>query len=106
MKKYIRHGDIPFYETNKIEGKLQKHNGSFVLAEGETTGHYHIITVPKIEDMDVRKTSDDGFVLTLREEGILTHPEHKKLVVPKGTYYVGKEREVDHFNQTIRKVID
>lgn len=105
--KIFRHGDIPLYETKEEGEELIKHNGKFVLAEGETTGHKHVISVSNIEDMEVRKTADGGYILTLKSVGTLTHEEHKTLEIPIGKYYVGKEREVDHFQQSlVRRVID
>src|SRR4051812_26848599 len=105
--KTIRNGDVVFHKTEKIEGEIIKHNGSFVLAEGETTGHKHVITVPSLDDMEVRKTADGGYILTLRTEAKVSHEEHKELTIAPGTYYVGKEREVDHFAGSItRQVID
>lgn len=102
-----RHGDVDISPIEKVEGEKLKHKGSFILAEGETTGHNHVITVLNVEDMDVYKTSDGGYILTLRAEGTLTHPEHKPLSIPKGNHYIGKEREVDHFAGSVtRKVID
>lgn len=107
--KNIRHGDVDIFKitTKEVKGKVLKHKGSFTLAEGETTGHNHVITVPNMEDMEVRKTEDGGYILTLKTEGSLVHPEHKELIVPKGNYYVGKERELDHFAGSVeRKVLD
>ena len=107
--KNIRHGDVDIFTitADEVTGTILTHKGSFTLAEGETTGHNHVISVPNIDDMEVRKTEDGGYILTLKTEGTLVHPEHKELVVPKGNYYVGKEREVDHFAGSVeRKVID
>ena len=106
MKNILRHGDISFHPINKAEGEIIKHNGSFVLAEGETTGHKHVITTENIADMEVRRASDGGYILTLKKAGTISHEEHKTIIVPPGTYQVGKEREMDWFSLTTRKVID
>lgn len=109
---YKRHGDISFYEISKkefdkLKGEKVKHNGSFVLSEGETTGHKHVITATDILDMDIFKIEDGGYVFQLKSEGSVVHEEHKKLKFSPNYYRVGKEREVDHFAGSItRKVID
>lgn len=105
--KFIHQGDIPFAPySGKIEGEKTQHNGSLVLALGEHTGHKHVITVPKIDDMIAYKTIDGGWILTLKAEGTVTHNQHGPLTVAPGTYRVGHEREVDHFSKIVRKVID
>lgn len=108
MKNFRRHGDLNFHPTSKaMEGELVKHKGSFVLQEGETTGHKHVITVPNLEDMEVRQLPDGAILLTLKSEGTLTHEDHKTIKVAPGKYYMGREREVDHFSESIvRQVID
>lgn len=106
-KNFRRHGDLNLHPVTKIEGKVVKHTGSFVLQEGETTGHKHVITTPRLEDMEVRRMDDGSICLTLKAEGTLTHEDHKKIIVMPGTYKIVQEREVDHFSESIvRKVID
>ena len=108
MKKIpIRHGDINMHVVEKIEGEIVKHEGSFVLGLGETTGHRHILTVEKPKDLIIRKDSKGNYYFELLSEGKLTHEEHKTLIVPPGIYRKFQEEEVDHFAQSItRKVID
>ena len=78
MTTFKHQGDIPFHPFNgEIKGTKVKHNGSVVLALGEKTGHKHV-----------------------------THNQHGTLTIAPGTYRVGQEREVDHFAQVTRKVID
>ena len=95
--KYLRHGDINLHKVNKIEGEIIKHNGSFVVAEGETTGHKHRLMVENKKDLVIRKDSKGNFYFELLADGELTHEEHKTLIVPKGIYKEIREREVDHF---------
>ena len=107
-----RHGDITFYKITKAQfDKIKKdkieHKGSFVLSEGETTGHKHVITAPDIMDMDIFKTEDGGYVFQLKGSGSVVHEEHKKLNLTPNYYRVSKERELDHFSQSVeRKVLD
>lgn len=103
--QHYRHGDIPLYPIKKASGELLKHDGSFVLALGEATGHHHKIAVRNPADMEIRQTAV-GYVLILKSEGMLTHEEHGAITVRPGTYRVGREREKDWFSLTTRRVID
>ena len=104
--EHIRHGDVSVHKTDKVEGKKQKHNGSVILAWGETTGHNHQIVVENPVNLEVYRISENEWTLVLKSEAKLTHPEHKTLTIQPGTWRVGKEREVDWFSQTTREVID
>ena len=53
--KVYRQGDVSLIPTEKVKGEKVKHEGSFVLAEGEATGHAHIITVPSVDNMAIYK---------------------------------------------------
>jgi hypothetical protein len=105
--KFKHHGDVLIqpYKGEAL-GSAVAHNGSVILALGETTGHKHVITVPKIDDMEARKLADGSWLLTLKSEGTLTHEEHGTLKVAPGRYRFGGEREFDWFQKATRKVID
>lgn len=99
-----RHGDVIISEAEgKFEGKTIKHNGSFVLAYGETTGHKHLLTC---ERMTIKQAENGRYFLSLEVEGKLSHEEHKTLTIPAGDYLVGNEREFDWFQKVSRKVVD
>ena len=100
-------GDITFIPQDiQLSEKLESHNGSFVLALGEHTGHKHVITVERPESMKIQKIGDEMYFLFLSEPATITHEEHKSNTIEPGTYRVGKERELDHFSKVTRKVID
>lgn len=104
----IRHGDINLHKIDIDVNGLEeiKHQGSFVIAEGETTGHKHVITIPDITKMKLYKDSKGGIICVLKEDATIVHPEHKELVIPAGTYRESREREVDLFSGKVRRVID
>lgn len=93
-----RHGDLLITPT-KMSRKLKaiKHNGTYILAEGETTGHRHLITVEKPSDMVV--SGLDVIYLSLKSNATVTHEEHKTITIPIGDYKVIHEREKDWFSQ-------
>lgn len=105
-KKLYRHGDLSFHPIKEVEGEIVAHKGFFVLALGEHTGHKHVITVPNIEDMEIHRTSDGGYILTLKKEGTVTHEEHRAVKIKPGTYKMRSEREFDYALNESRKVLD
>lgn len=96
--EHIRHGDINLAPADKREGA--KAVDSFVIAEGETTGHFHKITgnVAVIE-------GDTSYVEVL-ETSTLDHPEHGVVVIEPGIYKTWKEKERDPYMGAIREVRD
>lgn len=102
-----RHGDILLYPTKNIkEIKAKKvfSGKEYVLAEGETTGHRHLLvtTKPKLEIL-----KDNKGKMYLKTDGAkLTHQEHKTIEIQKGYYVVKHEREFDPFLEETRRVQD
>ena len=101
-----RHGDISLHKVKKTEGALIKHNGSFVLAEGETTGHKHIIVTDRPEDLVITKDSNGRYFFELKSMGKISHEEHKTIEVMPGIYEMKNEREFNWFEMAIKKVQD
>ena len=106
MKNNYRHGDINLHSIEKIDGEIIKHKGVFVIGEGETTGHRHLLTVENPKDLIIKKDSNGDFYFQLLSKGTLTHEEHKTLEIMPGIYKRIQEREKDWFSLAVRKVID
>jgi len=100
MQKY-RHGDLSFHPSKLEKGMKKIASNRYVLAEGETTGHCHVIE----GKVDVYEDAG-GLVIKANGKTVLTHPEHKTIEFPKGTYRMKQEREMDWFANVERKVID
>lgn len=106
MTKFKHQGDVKFVPVAEMpKGKEVKHNGSDVLALGETTGHKHVITVARPEMMIITVLDGNKFI-NLLGPAVVTHEEHSDIALAPGIYRIGAEREVDWFAQTTRKVID
>ena len=103
-KQTFRHGDLPIHPVSEkeVKGEVVKHNGSFVLALGEQTGHKHVITC---ERMTIRQDAH-GYYLSLDSEATLTHEEHQTITLPPGIYFQGHEREHDWFLNATRRIVD
>ena len=76
-------------------------DGAAVLAEGETTGHRHIIydRVTMFRDDALAHDIPNGlYVGHLRVNGPcarLQHDEHDAITLPRGTYRVRRQRELE-----------
>lgn len=109
MKKSWRNGDWTITESKESVKNPIKHNGLFVFAEGEATGHFHTIVVDRPQDLEIEKTITGDYVFVLKSKAKITHPEHSMKVdleIPAGTYRLNQRREKDWFSQTVRRVID
>lgn len=111
---FKRHGDLNFYEISKEEfealktkGEKIEHDVQIVLQHGETTGHRHVLTLPKKDVIDIVKLPDGGWAFKLEGEAEITHEDHKKLTFKPTYYHMTRERELDHFAESVvRQVID
>jgi len=83
-----------------LEGIEQKHNGKFILAVGEVTGYSHQLLCPQMTITNAKRNFID-----LLQEAELVHQQHKILRLI-GKFAQVQEREIDHFSQTIKKVVD
>jgi hypothetical protein len=73
-----------------------------VLAEGEATGHAHVVRDAGCALLEV----EDKIYLSAADGATTHHEEHKAVTVPPGVYEVRKVREVDPFNEEVRSVKD
>lgn len=69
------------------------------LAEGEVTGHAHVL-----ERSDVFE--DDGYRYFSCDTDTIHHEEHKPITLPRGKYASGIVSEYDHFAEEARNVKD
>lgn len=106
MKKVFRHGDIDFLPTNK-KGIKKIGERTFTVAEGEKTGHHHVIQVAdKQSTVEVLEGENGEMIIEVNGKAVLSHPEHKTLEFTTGTWEVKREQEYDWFALETRQVID
>lgn len=95
----LRQGDILFKKVDEVvEGKTHK---QLTIAEGEFTGHHHVL-IAEADSMIV----GDKTKFTLTGKAKLVHPEHDTIEFNSGTYVVLTEREFNYIDQTFEKVKD
>jgi hypothetical protein len=74
-----RHGDLLIVRMGDCPESVSHRMRRMVLAEGEITGHAHVIAAPG------RLTGDR---LILPEGGTISHDEHRSIVLEPGDYRV------------------
>ena len=68
------------------------------LADGETTGHSHRVSVTVMEREDGVRLFEGGTTVV--------HEEHKPITLPKKKWASGIIKEYDYFQEMERQVID
>ena len=114
MKNFVSHGDVNLhpiskedYERLAKEDKRVEHDGSFVLAEGETTGHKHVLVAEPLTLVVDELPDGRGRLMWIKKDSVVTHEDHGVLPVKEGYYIQVQERELDHFALSAeRKIID
>ena len=90
-----RQGDVLLRRVAEIHEGAQASprdaGGRLVLAQGEATGHAHVIIEPDAELLTVADQTDRW--LRLRSRAVLTHEEHAAIALPRGIYRVTIQRE-------------
>jgi hypothetical protein len=101
----IVQGDVFLTKANKIPKdakRLSRGPRGYMLAEGETTGHAHVI-----EDEDVELYESEGVLYVKTGRTVqLKHEEHKEVSVNEGIWRVGQVQEYDPFEMQARLVRD
>ena len=95
-------GDVLIEGIVNIPKEAKRIDGRIVLAEGEATGHAHVITD---KSATAFKVGDELF-LELSKDTTVEHEEHHAITVAPGKYKVRKVREYDHFAEEAREVRD
>ena len=90
--KFYRHGDVVLTSTTIPKNATRSKNGRLVLAEGEVTGHAHVIDSPQAELWTA--DTDMLFLRVLADAGVdLFHEEHATLKIPPGDWQITRQRE-------------
>lgn len=100
-------GDVLIELIESIPKDVKKESPKkrgIVLAEGEVTGHAHVITETKKAQLLTNRYNK--MFLEVFSDVELKHEEHKKVKIPVGKYIVRKVREYDPFEDEIREVKD
>lgn len=104
----VRHGDLIIkpIKTDKSKLKFLGKFDKFVLAEGETTGHKHLLIAEPSTAFNVYQNEQGQYVLEMENVGEIKHEEHNTVKLLPNMYVVGNEREYNYFEQQSQRVID
>ena len=93
MKNY-RQGDVYIFQVEKIDKELETKK-EVVLAEGETTGHKHVLVADK--GTKIRMAQDEkGFYLDISGgTATIKHEEHAAIKLEPGLYFANIQQEYD-----------
>lgn len=99
-----RHGDVALTSVTEVpKGAKKVFSGdTYVVAEGEVTGHAHRVAAPTVT---VWEFGGERF-LAIEGEATITHEEHGLKPLAPGIYKIGIQKEYDPFAERIREVAD
>ena len=108
MFKY-RQGDVGLELVESVEGLEFKPMKQAILAEGEKTGHFHVVTTTGVATIDTEfplevAEKDGTMYLRISEPLPLKHAEHSTITIAPGTYKVA--RQVEYSPEAPRQVLD
>lgn len=103
MNNYLQ-GDVLFVAVSERPRGIKKLK-HLVLAEGETTGHKHQVTIGVAELYEIPDTVDK-LLCVLSDEATVKHEEHHEVKLPKGDYIVRIAKEYDYDAEEARNVRD
>jgi hypothetical protein len=107
--KQIQHGDILLKRIAVLPWRitpLPRRDGKIIVAEGEATGHNHVIESDKATLWVMEQDGETQLYLEVTEPVTITHDEHKPLPIPEGIYEIGRVKEYDYFSEMERRVVD
>jgi len=109
--KWYQQGDVIIEPVQGIpDGSKRISAGprGFVLAEGEVTGHAHVIEreAEELAGLMMYRGEDGYYYIRIERPVTVRHEEHRAIEIPEGFYRVRRVREYDHFAEEARPVVD
>lgn len=115
--KFVQHGDCSFHPIDKLPEGLKKidHNGTFVVAVGEATGHAHRIIAQEKENLDIFQDEQGRYYLAIKGNGVEiehrniitdTPAEHKTLPLAEPFYRQEFEEDFNPFTEDLKRSVD
>lgn len=103
-KNTAQQGDVLFKKADGIliENEVIISKNRCVVAEGEHTGHMHVLESPNAE---MFKLGDKMF-LKLGSSSTVKHQEHNPITLDKGMWEIGRVQEYDYYQNMKKAVVD
>ena len=107
---HVVHGEVNFYRTNgsipKLAKKIKPTNGSYIVADSETTGNHHCVK----DNTDVELFEKDGILYMVNKQPTevfcIDKSRHDTIEIPSGTWEIHPSQEYDYLSEEIRAVRD
>jgi len=98
----LRQGDVLLVRVDELPQYCHPvpRRGPIVLAEGEATGHAHVITATHAT-LHVTGGDDAYLVVTGGRSALLRHEEHDTIAVAPGVWEVRRQREYSPRRETL-----
>lgn len=93
--RQYRQGDLLLERIDELPGGLREisRDGLAVLAEGEATGHQHVIKASAVRVFAEPQGPQATYVEIAESLALLEHEEHAAIPLTKGAYRVTHQRE-------------
>lgn len=92
-----RQGDVLIRKVDALPEGLKEvprdNRGRLVLAEGEVTGHAHVVDCPDAVFLATDLADLEGRFLKIEADASVVHEEHDTLTLAPGFYEVRRQRE-------------
>jgi hypothetical protein len=101
VARMIRQGDVLLVPVDSVPEAVvpvARENGRLVLAEGEMTGHAHVIEAEQVELVTAEQANQLYLLVHGSDSVELLHEEHSTLPVEAGMYRVVQQRELGQFS--------
>ena len=108
-KTMVQQGDCLLCKTDNIDisnaTKIKKDQRGVVLAEGEVSGHYHVIDVDE-DEAELIQLGEKMLLNVNADSVTLTHQEHNPIVIERGIWEFGQVVEKDWLSGMVNPVRD
>jgi len=96
-------GDVIIRKVSSIQKNGWKERQDKRVAEGEVTGHAHVVQGP---DAYVFEDAKGNRFVESKSDWTLVHEEHNAITMPPGTFEISIVREYNPFQKAIERVKD
>ena len=103
-------GDISILSNKKIEEEAKKQkfeklsDKGLVVAEGEVTGHKHLLVADPQSDVEIAQDQFGYFIKVNKGSAVLNHEQHGIQEIGVGIHFIGSQWEYDELKE--RRVQD
>lgn len=104
---YNQQGDVLLKKIDSLPKKRnfkKTKSSKVILAEGEQTGHNHLLLSP-LSPVSVYENNGEVFVEVLKPSKVI-HQEHNEQEINPGIYKIEIINEYNHFEEETHKVLD